>query len=108
MQDIRYAIRMLLKNPGFSLIAIFTLALGMAANTAIFSVVNGVLLKPLPYPEPERLVRVFESSRNFPKFPMSPANFRDYRDQNTVFESFAVYTRNDLELSLGDKPERLR
>ncbi|HZS04058.1 MAG TPA: ABC transporter permease [Blastocatellia bacterium] len=106
-QDLRYGFRLLIKNPGFTLIAVITLSLGIGANTAIFSVVNGVLLKPLPYPEPERLVRVFETSRNFPKFPMSPGNFRDYRDQNTVFESFAVYTRNDLELSLGDKPERL-
>jgi predicted permease len=106
-QDLRFGIRLLFKNPGMSAIAILTLALGIGANAAIFSVVNGVLLKPLPYPEPERLVRAFESTQGQPKFPMSPRNFLDYREQNTVLESFAIYTRDDLELSLDDRPERL-
>jgi putative ABC transport system permease protein len=106
-QDLRYGVRMLLKNPGFTLIAVLTLALGIGANTAIFSVVNGVLLKPLPYHEPERLIRVFERSRTQPKFPMSGGNFQDYREQNSTLSGLALYTRQDLELSQDDKPERL-
>ncbi|MFL6276642.1 MAG: ABC transporter permease [Blastocatellia bacterium] len=107
IQDLRYGLRLLLKRPGFTFVAIITLALGIGANTAIFSVVNGVLLKPLPYPHPEQLVRVFESSRTQPRFPMAPGNFLDYRDQNTTLENLALYTRNDLELALGDRPEQL-
>jgi predicted permease len=106
-QDLRFGLRMLRKNPGFTSVAVFTLALGIGANTAIFSVVNGVLLKPLPYPEPERLVRVFQNIMNFPKAPMSPADFRDYREQNTTFESLAGYFRQDLELAQEEKAERL-
>ncbi|HJQ25183.1 MAG TPA: ABC transporter permease [Blastocatellia bacterium] len=106
-QDLRYGLRLLLKRPGFTVVAVITLALGIGANTAIFSVVNGVLLKPLPYPHPERLVRVFESSRSQPKFPLAPGNFLDYRDQNTTLDHLALYTRSDLELALGDRPEQL-
>jgi len=106
-QDLRFGLRMLRKNPGFTAIAVFTLALGIGANTAIFSVVNGVLLKPLPYPEPERLARVFQSITNFPKAPMAPADFRDYRERNTTFESLAGYFRQDLELAQEERAERL-
>jgi predicted permease len=106
-QDIRYGLRLMTKNPAFTIVVVLTLALGIGANTAIFSVVNGVLLKPLPYPQPEQLVRVFESTRNFPKFPMSPGNFPDYRQRNTVFSDLAIYTREDLDLAEGDRPERL-
>ena len=107
VQDVRYALRTLRRSPGFTLVAVLTVALGVGANSAIFSVVNGVLLKPLPYREPERLVRVFERHKVFPKFPISPANFLDYRSQNQVFEDFAVFTRRDLELAAEDRPERL-
>ena len=107
LQDLRYAVRTLLKKPGFALIAIVTLALGIGANTAIFSVVNGVLLKPLPYREPEQLIRVFERSQTQPRFPMAQGNFQDYREQNAVLSGLALYTRHDMELSQGDKPERL-
>ena len=108
-QDLRYGVRMLIRNPGFTLIAALTLALGIGANTAIFSVVNGVLLKPLPYPEPERLMRVFQSIMimSSPKAPMSPADFRDFREQNTTFETIAGYFRQDLELAQGERAERL-
>src|SRR5689334_10333282 len=106
-QDLRYGIRMLLKNPGFTAVAVVTLALGIGANTAIFSVVNGVLLKPLPYRQPEQLVRLFESSTGQPKFPMAKGNFQDYREQNATLSGLALYTRQDLELSRDDRPEQL-
>ncbi len=106
-QDLRYGVRMLLKKPGFTLVAIATLALGIGANTAIFSVVNGVLLKPLPYHQPEQLIRLFESSQSQPKFPMAQGNFQDYRAQNSTLSGLALYTRRDQELSQDDKPEQL-
>jgi predicted permease len=101
---------MLMKKPGFALIAIMTLSLGIGANTAIFSVVNGVLLKPLPYRAPEQLIRLFQSGRTQPRFPVSGGAFQDYRDQNSTLSGMALYTRDDLELSQGGasaKPERL-
>ena len=107
MTDLKYAFRQLLKNPGFATVAILTLALGIGANTAIFSVVNGVLLRPLPYREPEQLLRIFQSSAGQPKFPMSAGDFQDYRAQNSTLDGLALYTRQDLELSMDDKPELL-
>ncbi len=106
-QDLRFGARMLLKQPGFTLIAVLTLALGIGANTAIFSVVHGVLLRPLSYPQPEQLIRVFERSQRQPKFPLAPGNFQDYREQNSTLSGLALYMRVDLELSQDDKPERL-
>ncbi|HXI89280.1 MAG TPA: ABC transporter permease [Blastocatellia bacterium] len=106
-QDLRFGLRLLRKNPGFTAVAVFTLALSIGANAAIFDVVNGVLLKPLPYKEPDRIVRVFEASPRFPKFPISPANFLDYRERNDVFDDFATFARGDLDLSVNDRPERL-
>src|SRR5215475_10990239 len=106
-QDLRYGARILMKKPGITLIAVLTLALGIGANTAIFSVVNGVLLKPLPYREPEQLIRLFESSQTQPRFPVARGNFQDYREQNATLAGMALYTRRDVELSQDDKPERL-
>src|SRR5262249_54462274 len=104
LQDLRYGARMLMKKPGFALIAILTLSLGIGANTAIFSVVNGVLLKPLPYRAPEQLIRLFQSGRTQPRFPISGGAFQDYRDQNSTLSGMALYTRDDLELSQDGNP----
>src|SRR5215475_4676066 len=106
-QDLRYGARILLKKPGFTLVAVLTLALGIGANTAIFSVVNGVLLKPLPYREPEQLIRLFESSQTQPKFPVARGDFQNYREESATLAGLALYTRNDVELSQDGKPERL-
>ena len=107
IKDLRFGLRLLRKNPGFTAVAVLTLALSIGANAAVFDVVNGVLLKPLPYKEPDRIVRVFENHPRFPRFPISPANFLDYREQNDVFEDFATFTRGDLDLSSNERPERL-
>jgi predicted permease len=107
MQDTRYAFRQLLANPTFSLVMILTLALSIGANSAIFSVINGVLLKRLPYRQPDRLVRIFLSSREYPKFPLNPFDFLDFRARNHSFESIAAFTRGDVQLSGDGEPERL-
>ncbi len=90
LQDLRYGARMLRKNPGFTLVAVLTLALGIGANTAIFSVVNGVLLNPLPYPHPEQLVTLHESKPNFEFGSISYPNFRDWQRDNHTFSSVAI------------------
>lgn len=108
LQDVRYAARLLIKSPGFTIIAALTLALGIGANTAIFSVVHGVLLEPLPYAEPDRLVRVFEEAMpKTPEFPVSPGAFVEFRSQSKAFEALAAHQRSDLQLG-GDRPEPLR
>jgi putative ABC transport system permease protein len=95
-RDLRYALRMLGRRPGVAFTAIVTLALGIGTNTAIFSVVQGVLLAPLPYLDPDRLVRLFEESSTTPHFPMAPLDFRDYRAELRTFEGLAAYMRADL------------
>jgi predicted permease len=106
-QDVRYGIRMLRRTPGPTAIAVLTLALGIGANTGIFSLVNAVLLRPLPYPEPGQLVRVFDVFPTQPHFPMAVADFYDYRQRTSVFSSSALYAERDLDLTLSDRPEHL-
>src|SRR5262245_65594985 len=90
-QDLRYGARMLLKSPGFTLIAVLTLAMGIGMNTAIFSVVNAVLLRPLPFSEPDRLVWAWGNIRNGGnRASVAPLDFVEYREQNTTFDQFAA------------------
>ena len=109
LHDIRYGIRSLLKQPGFTAIAILTLALGIGANTAVFSVVNAVLLRPLPYNDPSRLVTIWEQSpqRDMFEMPVSLANLRDWVDQNSSFEQIAAYTFTELNLTGAGEPARM-
>jgi len=110
VQDIRYGYRMLVKNPGFTAVAVLTLALGIGANTAIFSVVNAVLLRPLPFPNPEQLVALFERDpkvgydQNFP----AAGNYLDWRAQNNVFTQMAAYGgEGQYNLTGAERPERV-
>jgi putative ABC transport system permease protein len=108
LQDLRYGARMLVKNLGFSFIAIATLALGIGANAAIFSVVNAVLLRPMPYKEPERLMMIRETKLpQFPEFSVSSGNFLDWKKQNTVFERLVAYRFAPYNLIGTGDPERL-
>ena len=107
LQDLRYAIRMMASNRGFTVVAVLALALGIGANTVIFSVVNAVLLRSLPYPEPGRIVMVFESDvKKQNREAIAAANFVDWRDQNQVFENIATYRQDTFSLTGGDRPER--
>src|SRR5262249_24869377 len=97
--DLRYGFRTLVRNPMFTVVAVITLALGIGANTAIFSVVNAVLLRPLPYRDAGKLVLVFETEPELPKAPVSGQDFVDWREQNTAFESMAAGGEEDATLT---------
>ena len=105
-QDLRYALRMLIKSPGFTFVAVLALALGIGANSAIFSVVNAVLLRPLPFKDPDRLVILWEKSQTQDTSVAYP-NFLDWREQNSVFESITAYRRDSFNLTGAGEPERL-
>src|SRR3954466_4522170 len=107
-QDVRFGVRMLLKKPVFTAIAVLALALGAGANTAIFSVVNGVLLQPLPYQDPERLVRLGEWSKQIPGMSIAYPNFLDWRERNHVFSGIAATQFNSFNLTGTDQAERLQ
>src|SRR5262245_49985907 len=106
-QDIRYAVRMLVKNPGITIIVILALALGIGANTAIFSVVNAVLIRPLPYEESERLIFLNEQSPVLDEMSISYPNFLDWRTQNQTFEKMGVYNRASYNLTGTGEAERI-
>jgi predicted permease len=110
LRDARHAARSLLRTPGFALVAVLTLALGIGANTAIFSIVNGVLLRPLPYPQPGQLM--FLTSRfpamGFDQFWVSPPEFFEFRELNQSFASVGAFTTGELNLMAGERPVRVR
>ena len=109
VRDLKYALRRLAHHPGFSLVVILTLALGIGANTAIFSIVNGVLLRPLPYPEPDRLVALNHYYGNLDGLEAGLAvpTYRDIRERTRIFESFAVGQGWNANLTGVGQPERL-
>ncbi|HWP43839.1 MAG TPA: ABC transporter permease, partial [Blastocatellia bacterium] len=107
MQDVRYGARMLFKKPAFTAIAVLALALGIGANSAIFSVVNSVLLQPLPYKDPDRLMIMWEKSPTMDTSVSYP-NFLDWREQNQAFESIAAFRRDSFNLTGAGEPERLQ
>src|SRR4029077_1585019 len=111
VDDLRYAVRQLVKNPGFTLIAIFALALGIGANTAIFSVVNAVLLRPLPYPDSDKLIVVRERSQLFERGAVGYMNWLDWHVAQRSFTDLALVRRETNNFSVGSgrgAPEQVR
>jgi putative ABC transport system permease protein len=113
LQDIRYALRMLLKRPGFAGIVVLTLALGIGANTTIFSAIDAVLLNPLPYKDPERLMVVWETNKQlgpelWDRNEVTIGNFRDWRSRNQVFEQLGSLFYTDMILTGAGEPERIK
>src|SRR5207244_11049393 len=112
LRDLKFALRQLRRNPGFTAVAILSLGLGVGSNTAIFSLVKAMLLAPLPYPEGNRLVMVWEDVPRWdiPRSTPAPANFLDWRSQNRVFESMAAFAGGifgDVALTAAGDPEQI-
>jgi predicted permease len=107
-QDIKYSLRMLAKSPGFTLVAILTLSLGIGANTAIFSGIDGVLLNPLPYEHPDRLIAVYAHSKQFERFSISYPNFLDWSRENRSFTALAAFRADDFDLTGMGEPQRVK
>jgi len=113
LQDIRYAFRMLLKRPGFTVIVVLTLALGIGANTTIFSAIDAVLLNPLPYKDPERLVVLWETNKNlgpemWDRNEVAIGNFLDWRSRNQVFDQLGALFDTDMNLTGVGEPQRIK
>src|ERR687892_1439056 len=111
MNELKFAVRQLLKNPGFTAVAVLTLALGIGANTAIFSVVNAVLLRPLPYPDPDKLIVLRESSHIFDNGAVGYMNWLDWHAGQQSFTDIALVRRESFNFSIGaglGSPERVR
>jgi putative ABC transport system permease protein len=109
IRDVRHAVRNLLRTPGFAFITVFTLALGIGANTAIFSVVNAVILRPLGYPRPERLVYISSQfpQMGFDQFWISPPEFLEFQERTKSFSSVGAFTTGQANLTAPDRPRRL-
>src|SRR5882757_3387002 len=108
LKDIRQGIRGLVRNPGFTAIAVITLALGIGANTAIFSVVNAVLLRPLPFDNPESIVWLWDTQPQLPTAPASLPDFLDWKEQNRSFEHLAAYQSGSMFFDTGDGSQDVR
>ena len=108
MQDLRYGFRTWLRSPGFTLVGVAALALGIGANSAMFSIVNAVLLRPIPYPQPERLLKVYSSTERFKQSSVSYPNFLDWRPRSQSFDGMAAYRTENFNLTGQANPERLR
>ena len=108
MHDFKFALRQLRKSPGFTLVAVLTLALGIGANVAIFSVVNTVLLRPFAFSQPDRLVWISSQMPTNPRAPFSLPEFCDYRDQNTLFDGLAAVGTYNANLVDSGEPERVQ
>jgi hypothetical protein len=109
-QDLRLAFRSLLRAPAFAIVIILTLALGIGANTAIFSIVNGVILRPLGYPQPEQLMYLTTQfpAFGFDQFWVSPPEYFEFREMNQSFSAVGAYTTGEVNLTAGDRPLRVR
>ena len=111
LKDVRYALRLLARNPGFTAVSVIALALGIGANTAIFSIVNAALIRPLEYREPGRIVSMWETNPalhiGIDLLPTSAPTFVDWREQNHVFQEVAVLSSDELNLTGAGEPEKL-
>src|ERR1700674_4446264 len=107
MQDLRFGVRMITKSHGFAAVAILTLALGIGANTALFSVVNGVLLNPLPFPNPDELVAVYAKSPTFQESSIAFPNFLDWQKDNHSFAALSAFRADDYNMVGAGEPERV-
>ena len=105
-RDLGYSLRSLLRSPGFAITAVLLVTIGIGANAAIFTLADFVLVRPLPFPQPERLVKVWEKHPGYSTMEMSPANYRDFRAASQSFTSFAAYT--DIDMNLVGQGEPLR
>src|SRR4029077_9190352 len=110
VHDVRFGLRMLRKSPGFTAVAVLTLALGIGANVAIFTLINGLILRPLPYPQPDRVVQVDPQMKEGPYYGMSLMEFRVYQRQNQTFECLAAYDMlgSGLSLHTGAEPKLIQ
>ena len=107
-QDLRFGLRMLRKNPGFTAVAIITLTMGIGVNTALFTIVNSVVLNPLPYPQPSRLVSIYQRTAQFQTAGDTYPNFLDWEKENRSFDVLAAYSEHDFNLTGVGEPEKLR
>ncbi|HYP26690.1 MAG TPA: ABC transporter permease [Blastocatellia bacterium] len=108
LKDLRYGIRMLLKKPGFTLVAVLTLAIGIGANTAIFSVIDAILIRPLPFPDSDRMVLAYTKTSRVPQQFVSYPDFQDWREQSRSFEQMSAFATQSVNLTGEDEPARVR
>jgi putative ABC transport system permease protein len=107
VQDLRYALRGLLKSPGFTAVSVLTLAIGIGANTALFSVIDALLLRPLPYPDADRIVVLWSKQPDGTRTNVSPADYLDYREQNRSFEHFGGLSQVEFNVIINGAADRL-